>query len=52
MPSIAAAQLNLSFTRIAAPIEGRVGLRQIDPGNFIRAADPGNTGIVTITELQ
>ena len=33
---IAAAQLNLDFTRITSPIEGRVGLRLVDPGNFIR----------------
>lgn len=50
--SIAAAQLNLSFTRITSPIEGRVGLRQVDPGNFIRVADPGTTGIVTITQIH
>ena len=50
--SIAAAKLNLSFTRITAPIKGRVGLRQIDAGNFIRAADPNTTGIVTITQIR
>lgn len=50
--SIAAAQLNLSFTRITAPIEGRAGLRQVDAGNLIRAADPSTTGIVTITQIH
>ncbi len=50
--SIAGAQLNLSFTRIVAPIEGRVGLRQIDVGNLIRVADPNTTGIVTITQIH
>ena len=50
--NIAAAQLNLGFTRITSPIEGRVGLRQVDPGNFIRAADPSTTGIVTITQIR
>ena len=50
--TIAAAQLNLGFTRIVSPIEGRVGLRQIDPGNFIRAADPNAAGLVTITQIQ
>ena len=50
--SISAAQLNLGFTRITAPLEGRVGLRQIDPGNYIRAADPASTGIVTITQIH
>lgn len=50
--TIAAAQLNLSFTRITSPIDGRVGLRNIDPGNFIRAADPSATGLVTIAQIQ
>lgn len=50
--SIAAAQLNLGFTRITSPIEGRVGLRQIDPGNYIRASDPASTGIVTIAQIH
>ena len=50
--TIAAAQLNLGFTRITAPIEGRVGLRQVDAGNYIRAADPNTGGIVTITQIR
>ena len=50
--SISAARLNLGFTEITAPLEGRVGLRQIDPGNYIRAADPASTGIVTITQIH
>ena len=50
--TVAAAQLNLSFTRITAPIEGRVGLRNIDPGNFIRTADPNAAGLVTIAQIQ
>ncbi len=50
--TIAAAQLNLSFTRIVSPIEGRVGLRQIDPGNYIRAADPNSAGLVIIAQIR
>ena len=50
--SIAAAQLNLSFTRIVAPIEGRVGLRLTDPGNYIRTADNTAPGIVAIAQIQ
>ena len=50
--AISAAQLNLDFTKITAPLEGRVGLRQIDPGNYIRAADPASAGIVTITQIH
>ena len=50
--TIAAAQLNLGFTRIVSPIEGRVGLRLVDAGNFIRVADNNSTGIVTITQIR
>ena len=50
--AISAALTNLSFTRIISPIEGRVGLRGIDPGNFIRAADPNSPGIVTIVQIH
>ncbi len=49
---IAAAQLNLDFTRITSPLAGRVGLRLIDPGNYIRAADTTSTGLVTIAQIQ
>ena len=44
------AKLQLSFTRITAPISGRVGLRQVDVGNMIRAGD--SNGLVVITEVQ
>ena len=44
------ARLQLSYCRITAPISGRVGLRQVDPGNMIHASDAN--GIVTITQLQ
>ncbi len=50
--NIAAAQLNLDFTRITSPIDGRVGLRQVDLGNFIRVADATTTSIVTIAQIQ
>ena len=45
-----AAKLNLSYTRVTAPISGRVGLRQVDAGNMIRSTD--TNGIVTLTQLQ
>ncbi len=48
--AIEAAQLNLSFCYITSPIDGRVGLRLVDPGNLVHAGDQG--GIVTITQLQ
>jgi multidrug efflux system membrane fusion protein len=46
--AIAAAKLNLDYTRITSPIEGRVGLRQVDQGNFVRQAE--SQSIVTITQ--
>ena len=47
--SIAAAALNISFTQITAPFPGRVGLRQIDPGNLIQA---NASAIVTLAETH
>jgi membrane fusion protein, multidrug efflux system len=44
------AKLNLSYTRVTAPISGRVGLRLVDAGNMVHASDPN--GIVIITQLQ
>ena len=44
------ARLQLSFTRITAPIDGRLGLRQVDAGNMVSASDAD--GIVTITQTQ
>jgi multidrug efflux system membrane fusion protein len=48
--SIEAAALNLSFTHITSPIDGRAGLRQINPGNLVHATD--TQGIVVITQLH
>lgn len=48
--NIAAAKLNLDYTRILAPIEGRVGLRLVDQGNFVRQAE--SQGIVTLSQLR
>ena len=48
--AIATARLNLDFTNITAPIDGRVGLRLVDPGNLIHATD--QTGIVTIAQIH
>ena len=44
------ARLQLSYARIAAPVGGRIGLRQVDPGNIVRAGDAN--GLVVITQLQ
>jgi membrane fusion protein, multidrug efflux system len=45
-----AAKINVDYTRIVSPIDGRAGLRGIDLGNIVPAN--GTTGIVTITQLQ
>lgn len=44
------ARLQLSFTKIVAPIAGRLGLRQVDAGNLVRSSDVN--GIVVITQMQ
>ncbi len=46
--AVADAALQLEYSRITAPISGRVGLKQVDLGNMIHASD--GTGIVTITQ--
>jgi len=48
--SIESAKLNLTYCRITAPLSGRVGLRQVDPGNLVNTSDPN--GIVVITPLM
>jgi multidrug efflux system membrane fusion protein len=44
------AKLQLSYTKIVAPIAGRLGLRQVDAGNLVRSGDAN--GIVVITQMQ
>ena len=44
------AKLNLAYSHIVSPIDGQVGLRQVDPGNYVQASS--TTGIVVITEMQ
>lgn len=44
------ARRQLDYTRVEAPISGRLGLRQVDAGNMIRAGDAG--GLVTITQTR
>src|ERR1041385_6184963 len=44
------ANLQITYSRITAPITGQIGLRLIDEGNIVRAADP--SGMVVITQLQ
>jgi multidrug efflux system membrane fusion protein len=47
---IDAQKLNLTYCRIISPVTGRVGLRQVDAGNYVQTSDPN--GIVVITQLQ
>jgi multidrug efflux system membrane fusion protein len=44
------AKLNLVYTRIIAPVGGRIGLRLVDPGNYVTLGD--SIGICTITQMQ
>lgn len=44
------ARLQLTYARVTAPISGRVGLRQVDPGNIVHASD--SNGLLTITQVQ
>lgn len=44
------ARLNLVYCHITAPVAGRVGLRQVDQGNYVQTSD--TNGIVVITQLQ
>ena len=48
--AIQAAKVNLAYTKIYSPIEGVVGLRQVDPGNIVHASDA--TGLLLVTQLQ
>jgi multidrug efflux system membrane fusion protein len=44
------AKLQITYARITAPISGRVGLRQVDPGNMVHAAD--SNGLVVIAQVK
>jgi multidrug efflux system membrane fusion protein len=48
--TVKSAEVNLQYCRILSPLNGRVGLRQVDQGNYVT---PGDTnGLVVITQLQ
>ena len=47
---IDAQKLNLTYCHIIAPVTGRVGLRQVDPGNYVQTSD--TNGLVVITQIQ
>src|SRR5580658_1286035 len=48
--NIDSARLNLVYAKVTAPITGTVGLRLVDPGNIVHAADAN--GMIVITQLQ
>jgi multidrug efflux system membrane fusion protein len=48
--AIQAAKVNLAYTKITSPINGVVGLRQVDAGNIVHASDA--TGLLVVTQLQ
>jgi multidrug efflux system membrane fusion protein len=47
---IDSAKLNLAYCRIVSPIEGRVGLRMVDAGNYVQTSDV--SGLVVITQIK
>jgi multidrug efflux system membrane fusion protein len=47
---IASAKLNLTYCHVTAPIDGRVGLRLVDPGNIVHATD--TNGMLVITQMR
>lgn len=47
---VESAKLQLAYTRIVAPVDGRIGLRQVDPGNLVHASD--SNGLAVIAQLQ
>ena len=48
--SIDNARTQLDYTTITSPIQGRTGIRLVDPGNIVHATD--TTGIVVVTQMQ
>jgi multidrug efflux system membrane fusion protein len=44
------AQLNITYCHIVSPLNGRVGLRQVDQGNYVTPGDPN--GLVVVTQLS
>ncbi|MDR6714515.1 RND family efflux transporter MFP subunit [Pseudomonas hunanensis] len=48
--AIANAQVQLSYTQIRSPVTGRVGIRNVDPGNLVRASD--TQGLFSVTQIE
>lgn len=48
--NVEAAALNLSYTKVISPVDGRAGIRQVDVGNLVQAGQAN--GIVTVTQIN
>jgi multidrug efflux system membrane fusion protein len=48
--TVETAQLNLYYCHIISPVDGQVGLRQVDPGNYVQTTS--TTGLVVVTQMQ
>ena len=48
--AVKSAEVNLNYCRIVSPLDGRVGLRQVDQGNYVTPSD--TNGLVVITQLK
>jgi multidrug efflux system membrane fusion protein len=48
--AVDSAKLNLAYCHIVSPIDGQIGLRQVDPGNYVQTSS--TTGLVVITQMQ
>jgi len=48
--TVAADRVNIDYCRIVAPVSGRLGLRQVDPGNYVTPSLPN--GLVVVTQLR
>jgi multidrug efflux system membrane fusion protein len=46
--AVGSAQLNLTYTRITAPVSGRIGLRKVDVGNYVSAGDTNGVAVITV----
>ncbi|HEY6430944.1 MAG TPA: efflux RND transporter periplasmic adaptor subunit [Acetobacteraceae bacterium] len=48
--TVATDQINVAYCHIVSPIDARVGLRQVDPGNYVQTSDAN--GIAVLTQMQ
>ena len=48
--AVESAKVNLNYTTIVSPLDGRIGIRQVDQGNIVHASDQG--GLLVITQLH